>query len=105
MDLTNDYQKAYASAPTYGDVYTAFHRHMISVVVFSYSNKLKSMLVDYTVIDMGFFDDYSDAAPRAKTMRGNGITTFLLHGYQWIAFNRTKFVTATLIDKARLKSL
>ena len=37
------------------------------------------MLVDYAVTDMGCFDDYSDAAPRARTMRGNGITTFILH--------------------------
>ena len=29
----------------------------------SYSNTLQSMLVDYTVIDMGCFDDYLDAAP------------------------------------------
>ena len=35
-DLTNDDQKYYAFAPTYGDGSTAFHHHMISVVVFSY---------------------------------------------------------------------
>ena len=52
---------------------------MISVAVFSYSNKIQIMLVDYAVTDMGCFDDYLDAAPRAKTMRGNGITTFILH--------------------------
>ena len=40
MDLTNDNQKSYAFAPTYGDGYTYFHRHMISFVMFSYSNKL-----------------------------------------------------------------
>ena len=52
---------------------------MISVVVLFYSKTLKSMLVDYAVIEMGCFDDYSGAVPRAKTMRGNSITTFLLH--------------------------
>ena len=35
-DITNDYQKAYVFAPTYGDGSSAFHRHMISVVVFYY---------------------------------------------------------------------
>ena len=52
---------------------------MISVVVFFYSNTLKIMLVDYAVTEMGCFGDYSDAATRAKTMRVNGITTFILH--------------------------
>ena len=33
-DITDDYQKAYAFAPTYGDGSTSFHCHMISVVVF-----------------------------------------------------------------------
>ena len=33
-DLTNDDQKSNAFAPTYRDGSTAFHRHMISVVVF-----------------------------------------------------------------------
>ena len=34
-DITNDDQKSYAFAPTYGDVSTAFHHNMISVVLFS----------------------------------------------------------------------
>ena len=42
------------------------------------------MLVEYAVTEMVCFDDYSDAAPRAITMRGNGITTFLLHVAQCI---------------------
>ena len=63
------------------------------------------MFVDYTVIEMGWFGDYLDAAPRAKTMTGNGITTFPLHYSQRINFNKTKFVTATLISEAQLKSL
>ena len=58
------------------------------------------MLVDYAVTEMGCFGDYSDAAPRAKTMRGNGITTFLLHVYQCTTFHQTQLVTATLIAKA-----
>ena len=51
--LTNDDQKAYAFAPTYGDGSTAFHCHMISVLVYSYSNELQCMLVDYVVTEMG----------------------------------------------------
>ena len=63
------------------------------------------MLVDYAVTEMGCFDDYLDAAPRAKTIRGNGITAFLLHVAECITFNQTKCVIATLIEKGRLKSL
>ena len=63
------------------------------------------MLVDYAVTDMGCFDDYSDAAPRARTMRGNGITTFILHVSQWITFNQKQFFAATLIDEEQFKSL
>ena len=42
---------------------------MVSVF-FLKSNTLQSMLVDYAVTEMDCFDDYSDSAPRAKTMRG-----------------------------------
>ena len=63
------------------------------------------MLVDYVVTDMGWFDDYLDAAPRAITMRVTGITTFLLHVVQCITFNQTKFDSATLIAEALLKSI
>ena len=104
-DLTNEDQKAHAFAPTYGDGFTAFCSHMISVVVFSYSNTLQSMLVNYVVTDMGWFNDYLDSAPHAKTMRVNGITNFLLQVSQCVTFNQTKFVAATLISEARLKSL
>ena len=86
-NLTNYDKKTYAFAPTYGDGSTDFHRQMISVFVFYYSNKLQSVLVDYGVKRMGCFDDYSDAAPSAKTMRGNGITNFILHVSQCITFN------------------
>ena len=63
------------------------------------------MLVDYAVTDMVCFDDYSDAAPRAKTMRRNGINLFLLHVAQCIIFDQTKLVTETLILETWLKSL
>ena len=87
-DIKNDDEKAYTFAQTYGDESTGYHRHMISVVVFFYSNTLKSMLVDYSVPDIGCFDDYSDAAPRAKNIRGNGITAFILQISLCITFNK-----------------
>ena len=60
--------------------------------------------MDYAVTEMVCFDDYSDAAPRAKTRRGNGITTFLLHVDQCITYRKTTFVTETVIVEASLKS-
>ena len=62
------------------------------------------MLVDYVDTDMGCFDDYLDAVPRTKTMRVNGITTFLLHVSQCITFHQKQIVIATLISKESLKS-
>ena len=53
---------------------------------------------------MGFLDDYSDAGPQGKIMRGNGITTFILHVDQCIIFNQTNCVKTTLISNASLKS-
>ena len=53
---------------------------------------------------MGSLDDYSDAAPQGKIMRGNGITTFLLHVAQCIISNQTNRVKTTLTAKASLKS-
>ena len=97
MDITNNDKKAYAFASTYGDGSTAFHCHMISVVVFPYSNTLQSMFVDYAVTDMGCFNDYSNAAPRDKAIRGNGTTTFILHVAQCITSNKILFFTAILI--------
>ena len=58
------------------------------------------MLVDYVVTEMGCFDDYSDAAPRAKTMKGNCITNFIVNVSQCITFNKTQFVTAKYISEA-----
>ena len=77
---------------------------MISVVAIFYSNTLKIMLVYYAVTEMGFFDDYSDTAPCAKTMSGNGITKFLLHVSQCITFRQKNIFTTTLIAEASLKS-
>ena len=48
-DITNDDQKAYEFAPTFGYGSNAFHLHMISVVIFSYSNTFQSIFVDYAV--------------------------------------------------------
>ena len=45
------------------------------------------MLVYSSDTEMGSLDDYSDAAPQGKSMRVNGITTFLLHVAQCIIFN------------------
>ena len=77
---------------------------MISVVVFSYSETLKIMLVEYAATEMGSLDDYSDDAPKGKGIRGNGITTFLLHVSQCIIFNEVNRVKTILIDNASLNS-
>ena len=65
---------------------------LVSVVVFSYSNTLQSMLVDCAVIEIGCFDDYLDSAPQAKTMKINDLNTFILHVAQCITFNQTNCV-------------
>ena len=77
---------------------------MILVVVFSYSETLKIMLVEYAATEMGFLDDYSDADPNHKSIRGNGITTFPFHVAQCILFCLTKCVKTILIANASLKS-
>ena len=53
----------------------------------SYSESLENMLVDYAVTEMVSLDDYLDAAPQGKIMRGNGITTFIFHFAKCIIFN------------------
>ena len=83
----NEDENAYKYGPLYGGESTGFHRYMISVVVFSYSESLKTMLVEYVATEMGFLDDYSDADPNHKRIRRNGITTFLLHIDQCIISN------------------
>ena len=90
--------------PLYGGESTGFHHHMISVVVFSYSETLESMLVEYAATEVCFFDDYLDADPNHKSIRGNGITTFLLHVAQCIIFNQTNRVKTIHISDALLKS-
>ena len=57
------------------------------------------MLVEYAVIEMGCFDDYLDASPRAKTMRENGITTFLLHVAQYFTLNLKKNLNQQLLSR------
>ena len=53
---------------------------------------------------MGFLDDYSDADPNHKSIRGNGITTFIFHVAQCIIFCQTNSVKTILIANASLKS-
>ena len=53
---------------------------------------------------MGCFDVYLDDSPHAKTTRGNGITTFLLHVSQCITFRKINLVTETIITRALFKS-
>ena len=60
---------------------------MISVLVFSYSETLKSMLVQYAATEKGFLDNYSDADPNQKSIRGNSITKFLFHVSQCVLFH------------------
>ena len=52
---------------------------------------------------MGFLDDYSDAYQNHKSIRGNGITTFLFYVAQCIIFNLTNRVKTILIANASLK--
>ena len=93
-------EKANKFGPLHGGESAGFHRHMISVVVFSYSWTIEIMLVDYAVTEMGSLDDYLHAAPQGKSMRRNGITTFLLHVSQCTIFNKTNRVKTTIIAKA-----
>ena len=95
-------KKAYKFHPLYGVESTGFHRHMIPVVAFSYSETLESILVEYAATEMVPLDDYLDAAPKGKSIRGYGITTFLLHFAQCIIFNQTNRVKTTLISDASL---
>ena len=103
-NITTEDKNAFKYVPLYGGEYTGFHRHMISVVVFSYSETLKIMLVEYAATEMGFLDDYSDADQNHKIIRGNGITTFILHVSQCTIFNQTNRVKTILISNASLKS-
>ena len=44
------------------------------------------MLIKYAATEMGFLDDYFDADPNHKSIRGNGITTYFFHVSQCILF-------------------
>ena len=55
------------------------------------------MFVEYVATEMGFLDDSSDADTNQKSIRGNVITTFLLHVAQCIIFNKTNRVKTILI--------
>ena len=92
---TNDDEQAYNFYTLYGGESTGFHRHMISVVVFSYSETLESMLVDYAATEMGSFGYYLDADSKGKSMRGDGITTFLLHVVRRTHVDRKSVVRPT----------
>ena len=77
---------------------------MISVVVFSYSQTLKIMLIEYAATEMGVLDDYSDADPNQKSIRVNGITTFLFRVAQCISFKLTTQAKTILIANVSLKT-
>ena len=62
------------------------------------------MLIEYAATEMGFLDFYSDADPNHKSIKGNGITTFLFHVAQFIIFNLTNHVKKILIANVSLKS-
>ena len=53
---------------------------------------------------MGFLDNYSDADPNHKIIRGNGITTFLFHIAQCIIFNLTNHVKTIFIANVSLNT-
>ena len=100
----NEDENAYKYGPLYVGESTGFHRHMISVVALSYSETLVSMLVEYATTKMGFLVDYLDDDTNHKSIRGNCITTFLLHVTQCIIFNLKNRVKTILIADASLKS-
>ena len=53
---------------------------------------------------MGFLDYYYDADPNHKSIKGNGITTFLFHVAQCIILNLTNHVKTILIVNVSLKT-
>ena len=67
-------------------------------------HKLVFLLVEYAATEMGFLDDYYDADPDQKSIRGNSITTFLFHVAQCIIFCLTNCVKTILIANASLKT-
>ena len=77
---------------------------MISFVMFSYSETLKITLIEYAATEMCFLDDYSDADTNHKSIRANGITTYLFHVAQCIFFCLTNSVKTILIANASFKT-
>ena len=55
------------------------------------------MLVEYAATEMGFLGDYSDAYPNHKSIRGNGITTFIFHVALCILFCLTNSYKKNLL--------
>ena len=51
-----------------------------------------------------FLDYYYDSDPNHKSIRGNGITTFLFHVAQCIIFNKIKNVKTILLANVSLKT-
>ena len=62
------------------------------------------MLIKYAATEMGFLNDYSDADPSHKRIRGNGINTFFFPVAQCILFCLTNSVKTILIANVSLKS-
>ena len=62
------------------------------------------MLIEYGAKQMSFLDDYSDADPNHKIIRGNFITTFLFHVPKCILFCLTNNVKTRLIANVSLKT-
>ena len=63
------------------------------------------MLIEYAATEMVFLDDYSDADPNHKSIRENGITTYLFHVAQCILFCLTNSVKTILITNASIKNI
>ena len=68
------------------------------------SSENNTYLIEYADTEMGFLDDYSDADPNHKGIRGNGITKFLFHVAQCIIFHLTNCFKTILTANASLKS-
>ena len=62
------------------------------------------MLIEYAATEIGFLDYYSGVDTNYKSIRGNGITTFLFHVAQCIIFNLTNQVKTILIANVSLKT-
>ena len=77
-----------------------FNELLAIIIVLTQFVRQKSMLVEYAATEMGFLDNYSDADPNHKSIRGNVITTFLFHVAQCIIFCLKHCVKTILIANA-----